>query len=113
MSRSVTERLRDARSFVHHGETRVLGVDRDIFHQVVEVRFTIYYCLIAISEALNDIPREVLSIEPTIPWESVIGIRNRLVHAYWRIDDDIVYDVATLELPALGQALDRIIKSVS
>jgi len=37
-------------------------------------------------------------------------MRNRLLHAYWRIDDDIVYEVATLELPALGLALERIIK---
>ena len=110
MSRSVIERLKDARLFAHNGEFRVLGLDRDVFHDVVEVKYTVYYCLIGLAEALNEVPFDVLAVEPTIPWAQVIGIRHRLVHAYWRIDDDIVYEVATLELPALGAALDRIIK---
>ena len=51
MSRSTIGRLEDARSFAHHGEYRVLGLDRDIFSQVVEVKFTVYFCLIGIGEA--------------------------------------------------------------
>jgi uncharacterized protein with HEPN domain len=113
MSRSIVERLKDARSFAHNGEYRVLGLDRDVFSDVVEVKYTVYYCLIAIGEALKDVPIDVLASEPTIPWESIAGMRNRLVHTYWRIDDDIVYDVATLELPALDVALERIIKRLT
>ncbi len=110
MRRSTIERLQDAQSFAQDGEGRVLGLDRDIFGQIAEVRFTVYYCLIGIGEALNEVPKDVLASEPTVPWNSIIGMRNRLLHAYWRIDDDIVYEVATLELPALGLALERIIK---
>jgi uncharacterized protein with HEPN domain len=40
-------------------------------------------------------------------------MRNRFIHAYWRIDDDIVYDVASLELPALNAALQRMIKRLT
>ena len=110
MSRSTIEQLEDARSFAQHGEDRVRGLDRDIFSQVVEVKFTVYFCLIGIGEALSEVPRAALASEPSIPWGSIIGMRNRLLHAYWRIDDEIVYEVATLELPALGIALERIIK---
>ena len=111
MSRSLIERLRDARDFAHHGEYRVLGLDSDIFEDVVE--FTVYYCLIGIGEALKEAPSDVLASEPTIPWEAIIGMRNRLAHTYWRIDDNIVHSVATLELPALGVALERIIQQHS
>ena len=109
MSRSLIERLRDARLFAHQGEYRVLGLDRDIFADVVEVKYTVYYCLIGIAEALKEVPADVLASEPDIPWEAIIGMRNRLVHAYWRIDDEIVYDVAMIELPTLGIALEKII----
>jgi uncharacterized protein YutE (UPF0331/DUF86 family) len=34
------------------------------------------------------------------------------VHTYWRIDDELVYEVATNELPAVGVAIDRIIKQL-
>jgi uncharacterized protein with HEPN domain len=35
------------------------------------------------------------------------------MHAYWRIDDNIVYDIATTDLPALGLALDKMIKQLT
>jgi uncharacterized protein YutE (UPF0331/DUF86 family) len=40
-------------------------------------------------------------------------MRNRLVHAYWRIDDGIVYEVATIELSALGAALEKLINRIA
>jgi uncharacterized protein with HEPN domain len=110
MSRSTSERLRDARSFALDGEYRVLGLDRDTFAEVVEVKYAVYYCLIALGEALKEVPAAVLASEADTPWAAIIAMRNRLVHSYWRIDDDIVYDVATIELPALGVSLERIIR---
>lgn len=113
MSRSTIERLRDARDFAHRADFRVAGLDRDIFSGNEEVKYTVYYCLIGIGEALKEVPEDVLASELNVPWVSIIGMRNRLVHAYWRIDDGIVHDVATLELPALEQALERIIKRLA
>ena len=113
MSRPIIERLRDARSFARDAENRVLGLGRETFADVVEVKYTVYYCLIGIGEALKQVPAEVLASESSMAWESIIGMRNRLVHAYWRVDDDIVFSVATIELPALGMALERMIKRLS
>ena len=113
MSRSLIERLRDARSFARDAENRVLGLGRDTFADVVEVKYTVYYCLIGIGEALKQVPAELLASESSMAWESIIGMRNRLVHAYWRVDDDIVFSVATIELPALGMVLERMIKRLS
>jgi uncharacterized protein with HEPN domain len=62
---------------------------------------------------LKDVPPDVLASEPTIPWGSIIGMRNRLVHTYWRIDNDIVFEVATTELPALGVTLDKMISRLA
>ena len=113
MSRPIIERLRDARSFARDAENRVLGLGRETFADVVEVKYTVYYCLIGIGEALKQVPAEVVASESSMAWESIIGMRNRLVHAYWRVDDDIVFSVATMELPALGMALERMIKRLS
>ena len=113
MSRPIIERLRDARSFARDAENRVLGLGRETFADVVEVKYTVYYCLIGIGEALKQVPAELLASESSMAWESIIGMRNRLVHAYWRVDDDIVFSVATMELPALGMALERMIKRLS
>jgi uncharacterized protein with HEPN domain len=43
---------------------------------------------------------------PAIPWGVVVGMRNRLVHGYDEIDFDIVWKVATEEVPVLIAALE-------
>ena len=45
---------------------------------------------------------------PEIPWSAIIAMRNRLVHAYFEIDTDIVWVAVQQEIPALLVALKSI-----
>ncbi len=40
-----------------------------------------------------------------MPWAKMVGARNRLVHAYWDINLDIVWHTVSEELPALAKEL--------
>lgn len=44
-----------------------------------------------------------------IPWKEVIGMRHKIVHDYMAIDEDIVWEVVTTDLPQLIVGLERII----
>ena len=43
---------------------------------------------------------------PDIPWPAIVGMRNRVVHAYFSIDRDVVWITVTQELPQLLPALE-------
>ena len=43
----------------------------------------------------------------TVPWLQIVGMRNRLVHAYFDINQDILWDTVQLALPALLEQLNR------
>ena len=45
----------------------------------------------------------------TIPWEDIVGMRHRLVHAYFAIDMDRVWDTVIDDLPPLIEALESIL----
>ena len=45
-----------------------------------------------------------------LPWREIIGMRNRLVHGYASVDRDVVWAVATADLPALVGALEEALK---
>ncbi|MFH1422026.1 MAG: DUF86 domain-containing protein [Planctomycetota bacterium] len=43
------------------------------------------------------------------PWASIVGMRNRLIHAYYEIDLDRVWDTVTTDLPLLVTQLEKVI----
>ena len=41
-----------------------------------------------------------------IPWRDIVGMRNRLAHGYGSVDHDILWTVATLDMPNLVRQLE-------
>jgi uncharacterized protein with HEPN domain len=47
-------------------------------------------------------------LAPDIPWREAIGIRHRLVHAYFDIDRDVLWNTAVEAIPALQKQLESL-----
>lgn len=62
-----------------------------------------------IGEAASKVSQEKRSDLSEIPWKEVIGMRNRIVHAYFDIDYDIVWNTATVNIPSLVKDLVQIL----
>lgn len=67
-----------------------------------------------LGEAANNIEKEVITENDSIPWVQIISMRNLLIHEYFAIDDKIVWDTIVIELPKLKEQLQTILgKNVS
>lgn len=44
---------------------------------------------------------------PALPWPAIIGMRNRLIHGYYDVDLDRVWDTLTYDLPPMAAELER------
>lgn len=62
-----------------------------------------------IGEAASKISDEARRESPAIPWQDIISMRNRLIHAYFDINLDIVWDTVTEELPRLLNELEKVL----
>lgn len=62
-----------------------------------------------IGEAANRVSDETRRAHPDVPWPQIIGMRNRVIHAYDQVDLDILWNVVELDLPALIDQLDQIV----
>ena len=65
-----------------------------------------------IGEAARLIPEDIRQLAPEVPWTKMIGMRHILVHDYFRIDTEIVWQVVANELPRLKSSLQSILKNI-
>lgn len=65
-----------------------------------------------IGEAARTVPEEVRKRAPAIPWPQISGMRNILVHGYFEIDTDLVWDAVTRDVPALKPAIEQLLASL-
>ena len=59
-----------------------------------------------VGEAAARVSAETRALLPAIPWTEIVGMRNRLIHAYFDVDLDRVWDTLTVDLPALVGLLE-------
>ena len=62
-----------------------------------------------VGEAASRTPPEERAQHPQIPWSQIVGLRNRLIHGYDSVDLDILWQILTVDLPALIDALEQIV----
>ena len=61
-------------------------------------------------EAAARISQPTTAAAPDLPWPSIVAMRNRLIHAYFDINRDILWKTATEEIPALLPRLRELLK---
>ncbi|WP_017292377.1 HepT-like ribonuclease domain-containing protein [Geminocystis herdmanii] len=64
-----------------------------------------------IGEATKNIPDTIRIKYPHIDWRSIIGLRNIIVHAYFSIDDDILWNTIKIDLFSLQECIKIITKT--
>src|ERR1700728_3598866 len=87
--------------YIDEIEAAIKGVTRENFNKDYVLRIAIVKWLEIIGEAANHITEETKDKSPKIEWFKIIGLRNIVVHEYFRIDYEIIWDAATNFLPEL------------
>lgn len=65
-----------------------------------------------IGEAANAVSPEMQQANPEIPWRKMAALRNRLIHGYFNVNLDIVWDTVRQDLPPLVVQLTRLLDRI-
>lgn len=84
------------------------GITRQDLELNIEKQDSIIRRLAVIGEASTKLPAGLKASLPQIPWSSVIGLRNILVHQYWEIDFDELWVIIKRDLPQLIDEIERL-----
>lgn len=56
-----------------------------------------------IGEAVRQLPEEFRQVHPQIPWNQIAALRNRIVHDYFGLDLEIIWEIIQHDLPKLDK----------
>ena len=110
MKRTDRLRLTDARDRTIAALT---AVERTGFEEIWisrQARQSLIFDVVIICEGLGGVSGAVQSVSSSIPWRSIRGTRNRLVHEYWLEDESTIANLVMRDLKVL---LDEIVRLIA
>lgn len=84
-------------------------VSSEAFYEDKKTQDAVMYNLIIIGEAANQIPKTIQEQHPEIPWSSLIGTRNVIVHGYDQVKLIIVWDIIQKDLAPVKKNLQKLL----
>lgn len=73
---------------------------------------SVLFNLMTIGEAVKNIPDDVRAGFPEVRWRDIARFRDRIVHHYFGIDLDIVWEIVDIHLPVLKQHVEQLIANL-
>ncbi len=91
--------------------SKVVGKTREDYDQDENLRMALAHLIQILGEAARHVSPAFQQSHPEIPWKQIIGMRHKVVHDYLHVDYDIVWSVATADLPPLVAELQKFVPS--
>ncbi len=88
--------------------TFVAGRDRAALDQDRMLLFALVRAIEILGEAATKVSAQTREAFPAVPWSQIKAMRNRLIHAYFDIDHDILWKTAVEEMPPLLKLLNEV-----
>jgi len=106
------ERLLDIQEAIERIEKYSIKGKQEFENEELIQNWIIYHLQI-IGEAATRFNDDFRKQHSNIPWSEIIGMRNILIHNYFEIDTEIVWNVVEKDLPVLKQNINSILKILS
>ena len=85
------------------------GLTREAYNDDENLRLALTHLVQIIGEAGRNVSRAFSDEHPEVPWTEIVGMRHKVVHDYLGVDEDIVWQVVTADLPKLVASLEQLV----
>lgn len=112
MPREVRIYLEDILEAIRRIEGYTAGMDGGALSTDPLVLDAVLHNLQIVGEATKRVPDHLRRMQPGTEWRNIAGMRDVIVHAYFNVDPQIVWDVVTNKLPPLRLAVESILREI-
>jgi uncharacterized protein with HEPN domain len=110
MSRSWLEYLRHILDEAEYLMVHSQRLSRERFIRDETLKRAFVKSIEVIGEATKQVPEAIRRKYPHIEWRAMAGMRDKLIHEYFGVDYDIVWDVVTSKIPGLRREIEVILQ---
>jgi uncharacterized protein with HEPN domain len=111
--REALDYLRDILEMMDKVKKFISDMPFNEFAQDEKTHFAVFRALEVIGEAAKQIPPSIRHRHPDVPWGRMGGMRDRLIHGYFGVDVEIVWETATRLVPELRPRLADVLEEES
>ena len=109
MSASMRPYLQHIHTETQYLLDRVQGLEKEIFLHDETLKRAFVRSLEIIGEAVKQLPNDIKQRYSHLEWRAMAGMRDRLIHGYFGVDYDIVWDAVSNKIPALQREVEHIL----
>lgn len=113
MAKSDFARLKHMLDAAHACMEFTAQKDRNDIEKDKVLSFAVIRALEIFGEAAANLSKAFQAKHPNIQWRAIVGMRNRLIHAYFDVDYDIVWAAISEEIPDVIPRLESILKQIA
>lgn len=110
--RLVLDYLNDILESISNIREFVVGMNYENFLRDKKTSLAVIRSLEIIGEAVKNIPESLRENYKEMPWQEIIGMRNKITHEYFGVDLDIVWQSIQEDLDSLENAVKKILTTM-
>jgi uncharacterized protein with HEPN domain len=111
-TRAYADYLEDIRQAAEKAVAFLGEMSVETFAGDEKTAYAVVRALEILGEAAKRIPSEVRDRYPDVPWRSMAGIRDKLIHDYVSVNNEVVWRTVREDLPGLIPTISRVIDEV-
>jgi uncharacterized protein with HEPN domain len=101
--KDILQNMQDAQNFIRGMSYKKFVADKKTFNAVVR-------SLEVIGEAAKNVPEEIRSKYPSVPWREMAGMRDKVIHFYFGVNREAIWIAVKDRIPAVKLLIEQVLR---